>query len=589
MKKVKAIPVKLSWLKSIYQRTKDFLGENIHGVWLLRPRVSIVGYVLLFIICSLVVTYLHENHWLYAWLHPANSSEIIIGIFTLLFALLLPLAIAIIQDDNNPLVRQTLTTTVMRFGWMSVIVAIVCFTLVVPAKIVDIPILKLRTTARSMTIPFLAVGFAFMLASLYRSVRWLRDEAMTSGLFGEVVDKDTYIRSFASYRFACIVRALGNRKRPHIWQIVWSQQFSVSYEDIIHEAFFDRIDKIIGSNDLKQYALMLIELEAYQRNFEKRNQNSYKFASENPKRFFLLYDKIHRIEEAYYRKRSEAGFLVDDNAIKSIVSDYINLLVKKPGTSGVWNLFQALDVYTQELDLVVLHDKTREDWLVDTFLEALFNSIKDSHVQAYSIKEHFGERSPWAVTYEHLFGDGERYNLSFLVMKKYWEWLQSSLEDLGDHDYFFKNDSLVEAIFPGVNGIIIGELYWLLYLYLGYGSGYLDSWITKHRPIGLMSFGPTLEYTGDMQEKFRQIAEQKEANTLKLFCRYYYQLIYSNLLDLENTINQAKSKDKTELDGDQKVRLDDFITLAEKIVQTRKELLNEVENKSESGAVKIEK
>ncbi len=104
-----------------------------------------------------------------------------------------------------------------------------------------------------------------------------------------------------------------------------------------------------------------------------------------------------------------------------------------------------------------------------------------------------------------------------------------------------------------------------------------------------MSFGPTLEYTGDMQEKFRQIAEQKEANTLKLFCRYYYQLIYSNLLDLENTINQAKSKDKTELDGDQKVRLDDFITLAEKIVQTRKELLNEVENKSESGAVKIEK
>lgn len=32
MKKVKAIPVKLSWLKSIYQRTKDFLGENIHGV-----------------------------------------------------------------------------------------------------------------------------------------------------------------------------------------------------------------------------------------------------------------------------------------------------------------------------------------------------------------------------------------------------------------------------------------------------------------------------------------------------------------------------------------------------------------------------
>ena len=248
MKKVKAIPVKLSWLKSIYQRTKDFLGENIHGVWLLRPRVSIVGYVLLFIICSPVVTYLHENHWLHPWLHPANSSEIIIGIFTLLFALLLPLAIAIIQGDNNPLVRQTLTTTVMRFGWMSVIVAIVCFTLVVPAKIyvdIDISILKLKTTARSMTIPFLAVGFAFMLASLYRSVRWLRDEAMTSGLFGEVVDKDTYIRSFASYRFACIVRALGNRKRPHIWQIVWSQQFSVSYEDIIHEAFLIELIKVL--------------------------------------------------------------------------------------------------------------------------------------------------------------------------------------------------------------------------------------------------------------------------------------------------------------------------------------------------------
>lgn len=189
MKEIKAILANLSWFKNVYQRVRDSLGEDVHGVWLLRPWVSIVGYVLLFIICSLVVTYLHENHWLYTWLHPANSSEIIIGIFTLLFALLLPLAIAIIQGDNNPLVRQTLTTTVMRFGWMSVIVAIVCFTLVVPAKIVDIPILKLRTTARSMTIPFLAVGFAFMLASLYRSVRWLRDEAMTSGLFGEVVDK----------------------------------------------------------------------------------------------------------------------------------------------------------------------------------------------------------------------------------------------------------------------------------------------------------------------------------------------------------------------------------------------------------------
>jgi len=573
MKKVKAIPVKLSWLKSIYQRTKDFLGENIHGVWLLRPRVSIVGYVLLFIICSPVVTYLHENHWLHPWLHPANSSEIIIGIFTLLFALLLPLAIAIIQGDNNPLVRQTLTTTVMRFGWMSVIVAIVCFTLVVPAKIyvdIDISILKLKTTARSMTIPFLAVGFAFMLASLYRSVRWLRDEAMTSGLFGEVVDKDTYIRSFASYRFACIVRALGNAKKSYIWQIVWSQQFSVSYEAIIHEAFFDRINKSIKSDDIKQYSLMLIELEAYQRNFAKRNQNSYKFASENPKRFFLLYDKIHRINEAYYRKRSEAGFLVDDNAIKSIASDYINLLVKKPGTNGVWNLFQAMNVYTQEVDLVVLHDEIKKDWLVETFLEALFNSIKDSHVQAYSIKEHFGERSPWAVTYEHLFGNGERYNLSFLVMEKYWEWLQSSLEDLGDRDYFFKNDSLVEIIFPETSGIIMGKLYWLLHL--SHSSDYLDLWITKHCPIGLMSSGPTLEYANDIQERSRQIAEQKEANTFKLFCRCYYQYIHS--LDLENTINQAESKDTAELDEAQKARLDDFIMLAEKIVQTREELLN---------------
>lgn len=570
MKEIKAILANLSWFKNVYQRVRDSLGEDVHGVWLLRPWVSIVGYVLLFIICSLVVTYLHENHWLYAWLHPANSSEIIIGIFTLLFALLLPLAIVIIQGDNNPLVRQTLTTTVMRFGWMSVIVAIVCFTLVVPAKIVDIPILKLRTTARSMTIPFLAVGFAFMLASLYRSVRWLRDEAMTSGLFGEVVDKDTYIRSFASYRFACIVRALGNAKKSYIWQIVWSQQFSVSYEDIIHEAFFDRIDKIIGSNDLKHYALMLRELEAYQRNFEKRNQNSYKFASENPKRFFLLYDKIHRTNEAHYRKRFEAGFSVSDNAIKSIASDYINLLVKKPGTNGVWNLFQALDVYTQELNLVVLHDKTREDWLVETFLEALFNSIKDSHVQAYSIKEHFGERSPWTVTYEHLFSDGERYNLSFLVIEKYWEWLQSSLEDLGDHDYFFKNDSLVEIIFPETSGIAMGKLYWLLYL--GRSSDYLDLWITKHCPIGFMSSGPILEYTNDIQERSRQIAEQKEANTFKLFCRCYYQYIHS--LDLENTINQARSKDTAELDEAQKARLDDFIMLAEKIVQTREELLN---------------
>ena len=87
-----------------------------------------------------------------------------------------------------------------------------------------------------------------------------------------------------------------------------------------------------------------------------------------------------------------------------------------------------------------------------------------------------------------------------------------------------------------------------------------------------MSFGPTLEYTGDMQEKFRQITEQKEANTFKLFCRYYYQYIHS--LDLENTINQARSKDTAELDEAQKARLDDFIMLAEKIVQTREELLN---------------
>lgn len=570
MKEIKAILANLSWFKNVYQRVRDSLGEDVHGVWLLRPWVSIVGYVLLFIICSLVVTYLHENHWLYAWLHPANSSEIIIGIFTLLFALLLPLAIAIIQGDNNPLVRQTLTTTVMRFGWMSVIVAIVCFTLVVPAKIVDIPILKLRTTARSMTIPFLAVGFAFMLASLYRSVRWLRDEAMTSGLFGEVVDKDTCIRSFASYRFACIARALGNTKKSYIWQIVWSQQFSVSYEAIIHDIFFDQIIKSIKSDDIKQYRLMLIELEAYQRNFAKRNQNSYKFASENPKRFFLLYDKIHRTNEAHYRKRSEAGFFESDNAIKSIASDYINLLVKKPGTNGVWNLFQAMDAYMQKVDLVILHDEIRKDWLVDMFLEALFNSIKDSHVQAYSIKEHFGERSPWAVTYEHLFGDGERYNLSFLVMKKYWEWLQSSLEDLGDHDYFFKNDSLVEIIFPETSGIAMGKLYWLLYL--GRSSDYLDLWITKHCPIGLMSSGPTLEYANDIQERSRQITEQKEANTFKLFCRCYYQYIHS--LDLENTINQARSKDTAELDEAQKARLDDFIMLAEKIVQTREELLN---------------
>lgn len=572
----------MPFAKLLPRRFMNIFAENIYGIWLLHKLTSVVGYILAFS-ASLAAMIIADSFGYGRFLHIANVNETIIGAFTILLALLIPLAITLIQgDSNNSFARQTMVKTIIRFRAVSFVLLLICIGLIIPS---GIHVAGEGLTLKNLYTPILVVCLIFIWATFYRSIRWLSDEsAYSSGLSGDTPPKNPSSGGFSSYRFAWIVRLLKDTKGFQTWMAIWSQWFPVGYEETIHQAFFDRQYERLNNKRRKQYRLLSLELDAYDKDFDKRNQYGYKFEYENPEKFFTLHRKIEQILEENYVDSRMDGLWQGKEAASNISTKYINALMTR---HRVWSLFESMSKYLKNSDLIEIRgDKIKKDELLELFLTAVFDAIKDDNISAHDASEHFSKAdSAWAVTYDNLYGK-TRNNLSFLVQNVYWEWLKSVLDKQKDKEFFFKNDSIVEMVFPEADPIIIGKLYWLLYL--GSSSDYLDLWVKRFRPIGLVGASSGFyKVTGNKEEEYKTLYENvsaQEYNSIKLFCNLYSGYLRTNFLDLVKNIETANNIDKSTLSEVEVARLDDFISLAESILKFYED--NEKESKRSSKKAK---
>ena len=556
------------FIKGIPRNLINLFAKNIHGTWLLRKWSSRAGYIILFLGSLVAIFIADQFEFTRQFIHANNANEVVIGVFTILLALLIPLAIALIQGDgNNPFARQTMVKTIIRFGWASFVLVLICLFLFIPSGI-HIDSVGESLTLKNLYAAVLACCAMFMLASFYRSIRWLSDESSYGFDPSPNSDKpksDVY--GFSSYRFAWIIRLL-ERAKFQTWMAIWSQRFPIGYEDTIHEAFFKRVDSVIRNKKRKQYRSISFELQSYNDNFENRNQLSPKFEYQNPEKFFMLFGQVEKILAENYVDSRLDGLWNGKDALRNISVKIIEAL---SDNRRIWSLFQAMNKYVEKQDLLEIKgDELKHDELVETFLPAVFDAIKTDKMSAHDALSEVKDESAWAVTYDHLYDKKSRSNLSFLVENIYSKWLRDLLDKRNDKEYYLFNDSIVEHIFPGADPIILGKLYWLLHL--AHSSDYLNLWIKEFRPIGLVNFTGEFEYVGekteeDMWKEYRERTNAQEINSIKIFCNLYFRYLRTNFMNLSENLKKAQNMDRTKLNEAEIDRLDDFIRIAELIEQ----------------------
>lgn len=577
--KKKVVP----FVKNIPKRLMGIFAENIYGIWLMKRWLSILGYLLLLLVVLAMVIVADHFETTRPFIHSANANEIIIGVFTILLTLMIPLAIALLQSDSDvDFVRQAIVKTVIRFKWTSIVLGLICVSLFIPS---GIHIAGESLTLKNLYIPVLACCMVFMSFSFYRSIRWLGDES-SRGFDGSVDGNiESYPYGFSSYRFAQIMRLLQDAS-PQTWMAIWTQRFPIGYEDTIQEAFFKRIETVVDGKRRKQYRSISFELQSYNANFDNRNKLGYKFEYQNPERFFSLFGKVEEILHEDYVDSRLDGLWQGRDALKNISNKIIDSLMD---SHRVWSLFQAMNKYVIARDLLEIKSgKIKDDELVRDFLYSAFNAIKNGKISAHDALAGIKDESGWTVTYDHLYGK-QRYNLSFLTERLYRKWLNDLLDKATDESYFLFNDSIAEYIFPGTDTIMMGKLYWLLHL--AGSSDYLNLWIKEHRPIGLVNLSGGFEVAGErteeeMLKEFRKRADAQELDTVKLFCSRYFGYLHTDLMKLSENLDIARSMDRKSLSKVEVDRLDDFIRIVELIEEFYKTTDKERKKPSKSKRAK---
>lgn len=560
-------------IKSLPRRFLSLFAENIYGSWLLRSWASRLGYVLLFSTSFVSIAVADQHPFTRQFIHSGDANEAIVGAFTVLLALLIPLAIALIQGDNSTaFARQTMVKTIIRFNNASFVLVLICISLFIPS---GLHVGGDSLTIKSLYASVLACCAMFILASFYRSVRWLSDgSSYSSGLAGDPPQDDPQQGAFSSYRFAWIVRLLRGEKSYQTWTELWSQWFPVGYEDTLHQAFFDRQFSRLNEKKEKQYIIMSIELEAYDKNFNKRNQDSWQFEFANPEKFFNLHAKIEDTLRSGRKKLSPvSGLYRGDKAVDNINNKIIDALMTD---QRAWSLFDAMNKYLQARDLIEIGDKDKvtQDSLLKEFLGKFFDGILGRKLDTYHVESYFAEDSAWSVTYDHLYDNKKRLNLSFLIEDAFRSWLFEKLDRLGKDQAMYEVDNLLAMIFPETDPIIMGRLYWLLYK--GQHTDNLaKAWYEDQRPFGHIGrstgFYPVKNKESE-EKMIRDFYSTQAGSTIKLFCWMYPRYLRSDFFDLAQVLETAKSIDQTRLEDYQVARINELVNLVGEIIKFYKKV-----------------
>jgi hypothetical protein len=551
-------------------RVLCIFAENIYGIWLPKKWSSLLWYLVLLVSSLIAIILADSFDYTRKFTHTVNGNEAIIGVFTVLLALLIPIAIALIEDAReSALARQTIVRRIIRLQYAPIVLLFICFFLFIPLGLF---VGGESLTVRSLYVSVLVCCAWFVLDNLYRSYRWLSDGSE----YSDGVSKDgepptdPQTGAFFSYKFSVLVQELNNIKGYQTWTAIWSRWFPVGYEDALHGSFFERLFETLNKRKIKKYLSISLELEAYAGSLNKRNIRSVQYEYVYPEKFLSVYTKIHRIldnRETDSKIRiasSIAGLWRGERAIETIVNKVIdNMLTNEL----IWHLFKAMGEYAKENDLTSSNKgkRLREDSQINAFLKKYFDAIVDDKISTYQADSYFTTSSYWAATYTNLYV--HRYNISFLVADTFKEWLFNRLKNNRPKDQLFRADSVVSDVFPEVDPITFGALMW--FFYKSQNTTESDTIVKlmykEGRPIGMIGRIMTGTWSGSEDEDrsaassktYANFNNQLEIDTIKLFATMYRSYL-TQFWNLDEIIETVDSTDRNKLDKRESERLDDF-------------------------------
>jgi hypothetical protein len=510
-------------LSEFYPKIVNVFFENFYGIRQARKPVSALSYVALFFVLLEVFCIMDRHPYARRFLHSNGSNEIVIGITTILLALLIPIAIALVEDARKSVLeRQAIIRSIIRLALMPIAIIAICFFLVIPT---GLHLFSHTITLRTVVAAMVLCCFYFIIMGFFRAYRWLADGSLYSSGSPDTPEPDSPMPdAFTSYRFAQLIRLLKGSKGYETWIAIWQHWFPPEYENVIHAAFFARQQEVLKKKKVKRYIVLSLEMEAYEKYYSKRNQSTWWFTSDYLKQFLLMHVEIEKIIRADRTSTSTAGLWRAKSALERLLKKMIS---ESMDSERSWNLFEAMGEYLKAADLLFIgkHDTIHDTTILTHFVTELLEFLLKDHVNVFNIKSDLVEREYWLITYDNLYA--KSYNVSFVVEKVFKEWFFNKLSNLKNIENPYAFDSIFDALFPGSDTITIADMYW--FLYHGKNTTDADLIVKLHyeniRPFGV--FGRVVESNwvndaADRQQNFRRTYDQQIDHAVKLFATTYF-------------------------------------------------------------------
>ncbi|MDB5169102.1 MAG: hypothetical protein JWO41_458 [Candidatus Saccharibacteria bacterium] len=552
----------------VKEKAYRFLFDHYYGVKLLKPRTTFMGYVLLLAVLYIGL-YFVPSSFISSFSY-INFTEHALTILIVLLTILLSAGLVLLGDDTRgwSLARMAIIRDVVKLRGLMLSCLLIILISITPNYTYGDAALKVLLS------PVLIAAFAFILGIYCRIYLWLSDLAADPSFFDpqdpNAPDDKRDDRSYlgGSYRFARIVHLIRYLNARDAWQAVLEKRIPEGYEELLHEEFFEGVEGILKAKKKDMYGDLSIRLEIYDKYYDRRNLDSWRFYLAYTKRFLLIYSAVSKIVDdrrAMVTNNTEILWRAKhalENTNRRLISDSMN-------DNRIWALLEAMDAYLEDSDLLMLgnRDRFRSSVVLNYFLNEFFDALFDAKIDTYHFDSYFTEHKHWQVTSDNLY-EG-KYNVSFVVENVFKEWLFKKLGNVQDQDSLINIDSAIELIFGDADPITIAELYWFLYdaQHTTDSQLIIDTQYKNFRRFGLMGRVSTAEWQDDENVRMQNFAaeqNQQIENAIKLFAARYHQY-FRSFWNLDELIQTAQNALDTELEEREKLRLESIIRKLEKI------------------------
>lgn len=504
--------------------------------------MSTAGYLCLIAILYIVLFALPYN--IFSNFSYINLGEQNIAIVTVMLTVLLSAGFVFLGDDTKgwSLARITIIRDVVKLRGLIIAVILICTLSILP----DIPVSSY--TLKEISAPILVASYLFILSIFIRIYRWLSDLAADPRLFDN--ESDSVSRTFPSrsYRFARIVYLIRHNKhsRVDVWQSILERKIPEGYEEFIHQDFFNACEEMIRSGKTERLQELSLLLEIYEKYYQLRNHDSWRFEYEYLSKFLYLYDKIY--DTLHVDRPHDVKLAVlwrGQSAIEGVIAEQVRSLMTG---HKIYSLFKAMDEYVDAANLAQPRKQGKNQTKVLTiFINTLLDTLyEDKNLSTYDVESWVDSRKNWQITYSNLFED--KNNVTIQLWKHFEEWLYAKLDiyerrTKAKKEYLLALDGIIGLLFPEVDPIDFSRLYWFKYN----AKNTTDSkFIAKlmyeaDRPFGHIGRMDIELTSGDKDDSLRRFAERQkklQQAGIKLFAHLSANYFRSGFWNINEIIHE---------------------------------------------------